>query len=166
MKKKGFTLIELITTFALTATIVIILMNVILIIKNIYSMSNLKTNLLIKQSELSNILNSKINNGNLISYEACNDSQFCYEFSFLDGSNIKLNVVNNKITFGNYVYKLDETSTIESPLIEKKENLDITDTTVNDSFLIIKIPIKSSQYPNDNFGINLVYQYNSNNTSL
>lgn len=166
MNKKGFTLIELITTFALTATIVILLMNVIVIIKNVYSSSNAKTILLINQANLSNALNSKINNNNLLSLNSCTDSSFCYEFKLINGETIKLIVTESKISFGNYVYKLDGSASITNPEIITKTNIDVTDETLNNSFLIIKIPITSKKYSNDDFGINLIYQYNSNNITL
>ena len=43
--KRGFTLVELITTFALTAVIIVLLLNVVIIIRNLYTSSNVKTQL-------------------------------------------------------------------------------------------------------------------------
>ena len=40
MNKKGFTLVELITTFALATVIIVLLINIVLLIKNIYSKNN------------------------------------------------------------------------------------------------------------------------------
>ena len=60
MNKKGFTLIELIMTFALTAVIVTILINIFLVIRDLYNDSDLKTTLIVNQGNLSNALNSKI----------------------------------------------------------------------------------------------------------
>lgn len=157
MNKKGFTLVELITTFALTAVIVTILVNISVIIRNIYNKTELKTELLIEQANLSNTLNSKINKKNLVDYNACTDSSFCYNFSFSDGSIEKLIVTNNSIKFGNYTYKLQNGTKVVDPSIGKEE---VTPTSSDSEFLVIKIPISNSLYPNENFGINLVYQYN------
>lgn len=165
MNKKGFTVIELVTTFALTSVIIILLINVILVIKNLYSNTNVKTELYINQSNLSNIMNSKINHDNLISYDICSDSEFCYIFSFKDGTSSKLVVTQDKISFGEFVYKLNSGTQVDSPKITRDSILNMP-TTVNDSLLIIKIPIKCSLYPDIDFGINLVYQYNSSKTSL
>ena len=118
MKKNGFTLVELITTFALTAIIVVLLINVVSIIKNIYSKSSIKTELYINQSNLSNALNSKINDNNLDSYEKCEDETFCYNFSFINGENIKLTVNEKMIKFGDFVYKLSEKVKVENPSLE------------------------------------------------
>lgn len=148
MNKKGFTLIELITTFALASVILILLINVIVLIKNVYTKSNTKTELLINQANLSNSLNSKLKKDNIKSYESCTDGNFCYEFTLSDDSVVRLEVFNTKIKFGNFVYTLVDDTTIETPsLIDDKE------------FLVIKIPIKNKLFVNRNFGINLVYVY-------
>lgn len=161
MKKNGFTLVELITTFALTAVIVILLINVVSVIKNIYSKSNMKTELYINQSNLSNALNSKINNNNLHSYEECEDSAFCYVFNFYDGENIKLTIDEKTIKFGDFVYKLNEKTKVENPSL-KAEYIDLTNEISGNNILVLKIPIICDLYPNINFGINLVYLYNIN----
>ena len=53
MNKKGFTLIELITTFALASVIIVILVNIIGIIKEMYVKTDVKSKLLVEQSNLS-----------------------------------------------------------------------------------------------------------------
>lgn len=149
MNNKGLTIIELITTFLLTAVIVVLLINVIVVIKNVYSKNNIKSELYINQSNLSNQLNSKINNNNLDFYEKCTDEEFCYIFNFLDGEVIKLTVTDEKIKFGEYIYKKNKKTNIGTPSIE---------TTLN-NILVLKIPIESKIYPDIDFGINLIYQY-------
>ena len=165
MNNKGFTLIELITTFALSAIIVILLINIIIVIKNIYSKTSIKTELYIKQSNLSNIMNEKINKDNLESYEECNDSDFCYIFNLYDGESLKLVIDGNSIKFDNFVYKLDSKTSVTNPSVSE-EHISGGPSDKNDSFLIINIPINHSLYPNVDFGINLVYPYNSNVTPL
>lgn len=165
INKRGFTLVELITTFALAAVIIVLLINIIVVIRNIYSKTDMKTELYINQSNLSNAMNEKISEDNLLSYEECNDTEFCYIFNFYDDDSVKLSVDDNTITFGTFVYKLNSNSKIVNPSVTK-EHIDINDTSKNDSFLIIKIPITCSLYPDIDFGINLVYPYNSNKISL
>ena len=158
MKKNGFTLVELITTFALTSVIIILLINVVIIIKNVYSNSNIKTELYINQSNLSNVLNSKIYNENLDSYEECDDTDFCYTFNFMDGTSTKLTVTDKTIKFGDYIYNLKDKTKVENPSLEI-EFIDETDIENLDSFLVLKIPITCELYPDIDFGINLVYSY-------
>jgi len=146
MNSKGLTLIELIVTFALAISLIIILINVVIIIKNNYEDTETRTNLVVNQSTLSNLMNNRFSAGNLASYESC-EGTFCYTFTFTNGDAITLNVTSNSITFGSYVYKLDNLSTIINPSL-----------TIDNPFLIIKIPIKTKLYPNEDFGINLVYK--------
>lgn len=155
MNKKGFTLIELITTFALATVIIIILLNIISIIKNIYVQNNIKSSLAIEQSNLSKFMNEKFNN-KLQYYVACSDSDYCYIFSFENEESIKLVVEEDNIRFGEYTYKLDKNTKVKNPTLNR-EYVDINDTSNTDNFLVINIPIVNKLYPKLNFGINLVY---------
>lgn len=165
MNKRGFTLVELITTFLLSSVIIILLLNVAIVIRNIYSKTNVKTNLYITQSSLSNNLNKTLGVDNISSYVECNDTEFCYDFNLATGSTVKLAVSGDTILFGNATYKLDNLSKVVNPSIE---TINITDTSESelDSFLVIKIPIVCELYPGIDFGINLVYLYNSNEINL
>lgn len=165
MNKKGFTLIELITTFAMMSVIIIFLFNIILTIKNIYSKHNVKTELVLDQSNLSYQINKKFKPGNLTAYSACTDSDFCFSFTFLDGTSSKLIVRSNSISFNNYVYKISEGTNIGECDLKKIE-ANVSSADVNNSFLVIKIPITNKLYPDEDFGISVVYQYNSNKTLL
>ena len=158
MNKKGFTLVELITTFALTTVIIILLLNVAVAIKDVYSKSNIKSQLYIEQANLSNQLNSKINKHNLSSYQECTDEEFCYIFNLVSGESIKLTVTEKTIKFGDYVYNLDNKSTIKNPSVDiEYVNLDNVENT--SSFLIINIPIVNELYSDINFGVNVVYRF-------
>lgn len=155
MNKKGFTLIELITTFALATVIIIILLNIISIIKNIYVQNNIKSTLAIEQSNLSKLMNEKFNN-KLQYYVACNEGDYCYIFSFENEESVKLVVEKNKISFGEYVYKLDKNTEVKNPTLTR-EYVDLDDTENTNNFLVINIPIINKLYPKLNFGVNLVY---------
>ena len=146
MNKKGFTLVELIATFSLAAIVFIVLINILVIIKDIYTSSDTKTQLLINQANLSNAINSKLVNGTLLGYSECTDSDFCYVFTLNDGTSIKLIVTDTKIKFGDYVYKL-------------MANTKITDTKITNynNFLNIKISITNEVYPGEDYGVNVVY---------
>ena len=165
MNKKGFTLIELITTFALTSVIVILLINVVLLIKDIYMQNYIRSSLIIEQSNLSYFINNKFLPDSLEGYRECDESDFCYEFDFNDGTTSKLLIKNNSIKFDNYVYDLSQEVSIENPKVQFVK-FDLLNTNTYNSALVIDIPIKSKLYKNDNFGINVIYQFNSFVTSL
>lgn len=159
MNKKGFTLVELITTFALVTVIIILLTNVILVLKNLYTTYDIKTKLLIDQGDLSYILNSKINDSVSVSYngECTIDNEYCYSFIF-DSEDIKLVISDKYIKFGSYVYTISEGTEIEE--LEDSEQYVSVKTDGTHEFLIIKIPIKNKLYPNEEFGVNVVYPIN------
>ena len=161
MKKNGFTLVELITTFALTATIIILLLNVVVVIKNLYTNTNIKTELYINQSNLSNVLNSKIKNDNLKSIQDCTEVGYllCQIFEF-DGENKKLLVSEKSVNFGEYIYKLEDNTIVQNP------SLNIEYLSNGDSVAILKIPIINEIYPDMDFGINLVHVYNPSEIDL
>lgn len=158
MNNKGFTVVELITTFAVASAIALVLFNIVLIIKNLYSNSNIKTNLLINQGNLSEQFNSLTLHEEISSIDFCDDAIKCYEFTYTDGKKYKLIVDNNIIKFGNYVYKLEKGSHIdEDNAIIKREKIDLIDFSEKDSILNVKIPIINDQYPSQDFGLNYVY---------
>ena len=156
MRNKGFTLIELITTIALSSVVIILLLNIIILIKEIYIETNLKTELYVNQSNLSNVLNEKFKNNELYSSEDCSESNqiFCYSFSFNNDETIELSVTENKIKFGNYVYNIPENVTVDMKGVFYTSS---SHTSSIYDIYQLKIPIVSKLYPNIDFGINLVY---------
>ena len=146
MNNKGLTLIELIVTFVLATAIIVILFNVLIIVKNNYEDTEIKTKLVVSQSTLSNLMNNKFKRDNLESYAACT-GDFCYNFFFRDGSMETLTVTDKKIVFGSFVYELDDVTNVVSPSLY-----------IDNPYLVIKIPIKTKLYPDEDFGINLVYK--------
>lgn len=145
MNNKGFTLVELITTFSLTAVLLVLLLNVVLIIKDIYVKYEIKTEMLIKQGNLNTYVNDIIINGELSSYTR-NDNTFT--FTMNNGETHTLSIENNKIIFDNYTYKLNNDATIG--------DVEAPDVWVS-GILQIKIPIKHKLYSDYDFGLNLVY---------
>lgn len=165
MNKKGFTLIELITTFALASVLIIILINIIIVIKNVYSKNDIRSELLIEQSNLSNLINKKFDKDFLNSYFPCNETDFCYTFNFVDGSSSKLVVSDEYIKFDSYMYKFKKGTKATNPTLELFDTEALSGSLTN-GFLVIRIPINTKLYPNENFGIDIVYRYNFTEITL
>ena len=161
MNNKGLTLIELITTFALSAVIIVLLINVVVSIRNVYSKVSIKSDLYIMQANLSNVINSKLHDNKLDTYSTCTDSAFCYNFTLVNGETLKLVVEENKITVGDKVYKLTEKTKVVDPSLTPGY-IELNEEYSGYDILVLKIPIKNELYPNIDFGINLVYLYNIN----
>ena len=157
MKNKGFTLVELITTFALASVIIILLLNIIVLIKNIYVETNLKTELYINQSNLSNMLNKKIRDDNLLEIiQEKNEDNTIFEIKLKSGEDFFLKVYNNKIECGNYNYRFPSGVSIDIDKVEFSTKL-YEESIPKKEIYILKVPIKANLYPDIDFGINLVY---------
>jgi len=165
MKKNGFTLIELVTTFALASVLIILLINIILVIKDIYIKSNIEGKLIVEKSNLINLINKKLDENVLKTYSICNEGEFCYKFNYENNSSSILTISEDKIRFDNYVYELLDGSTVGIPQVETKK-MDVSILNIDNSFLIIKVPIVHKLYANKNFGINVIYTFNSNEIGL
>ena len=161
MNNKGFTLVELITTFAVASAIALVLFNVVLSIKNIYSKTNLKTNLLINQANLSNQVNSKVINDDIVSIDYCDLSVNCYTISYTNGDNINLIINEKTISFGNYTYNLLDGSYVDLDNISFYYQTFSNVLDNKDSILNIKVPVRSKEIENIDFGLNFVYLYNN-----
>ena len=157
MNNKGFTLIELITTFCLCSIIIFLLINVVILMQEVYIKTDTRTKLLINQATLVNELNSK----EIISWDSCSDSDFCFDLELSDGNVSRLIVEEDFIRLGNYTYKLDENTKIVSKELFL-EKINYVDYYNKDSFLVIKITLQNKLLGKENFGVNFVQPYNSN----
>lgn len=168
MKKKGFTLVELIVSFTLVSTIVIILFQLIFAVKELYVSGDIKTMLLNKQGIMTRKIYEELSDKDLISINSCGIS--CLTFRYGDGSetNLVLDIAANTITFGNYTMKLSDGSKIgnvEFDTGEKSTEVGSIITTSNRVFKIA-IPITSSLIPDEDFGIYIIQNYKSNAVSI
>ena len=163
MNKKGFTLVELITSFALASVIMIFIFNIVVLLKNNYISKSVRTDLMIKQSLLSQKINEDFKNNNVKNIATCDSVKKCYEITFADDSTKKLTISSDDkvITYGDYVYELTSASYANKINVSVK-TINIEDVTLSNSVLVINIPIYNKKYTDTNFGINIVYQFNSN----
>lgn len=141
-KNKGFTTIELITSFTLASVIMIILFNIILILKDNLSKVNAKTNMLVEKDNLSYNINKRFKEKELSSITMCDEGDKCYLFTYSDDTSDKLVYSNTdkSITFNNYTFDIIDGITVEEPII--KEYYDTMSSTKYNGYFIIHIPIK------------------------
>ena len=163
MKKKGFTLVEFMVSMTLTMIILLFLLRIVIILKDMYLNSGIKTELLVKQSIISSEINEKFDKNVIAAYQI---SDSLYLFFYNDGTNEKLEIDKNnkKLTFGKYTVSLMDGASFG--------NIDIKTQTVgdvkegkNNSFMKIHIPIVHSLVKGD-YGITAVYQYDNRVTAL
>lgn len=160
---KGFTIIELLSSIVLISIISIVLIEVIVSLRDMYVSSGMKTELLNKQGILSNKINDALITNQVDSITSCGED--CIKFTYLDSTFeiLQIDKPNNMISFGNYKTNLVNNSTFGNIEIQKLVSV-FTHPYKNDSILNIKIPIYTSLFKDSNYGLNIVFQYNSSDT--
>ena len=158
-KNKGFTTIELITSFTLASVIMIILFNIILILKDNLSKVNAKTNMLVEKDNLSYNINKRFKEKEISSITMCDEGDKCYLFTYSDDTSDKLVYSNTDktITFNNYTFDIIDGITVEEPTIT--EHYDTMSSTKYNGYFIIHIPIKID---NKDYSIKINKHFNTN----
>lgn len=171
MNKKGFTVIELIVSFSLVMIVVVMLVQVVVLAKNLYVNAAIKTELLNKQAIMNRKVSEQFTNKDIKAAVRCGKG--CLTFIYEDDSSSNLIVKADENTFS---FIDNDTGTINytTKLITGSSfgDIDISNETINgvadgknNSFIKINIPIKHTLVEGD-FGINIVYQYDSRITAI
>jgi hypothetical protein len=165
MNKKGFTVVELIVSFALTVLVVGLLFQMLLSLKDVYVASGFKSQMVNKQTLMSSKINQDLNNNILKIALKCGDN--CINFVFEDGTSKKLIVddKNNIFSYGDYSTKLVNGSKFGNFYIRNEKIMGLDSTSNYDSVIEIKIPIEHPLLKED-FGVNMLYQYDSRTSSI
>ena len=164
--KNGFTIVELLVSITLVSIIVFFLIELIFVMKDIYTDSGIKTKLLAKQALISEKINHDFRNKRLVLATSCGEN--CAEFLFADGVK-KVLTYNRKtleIMYGNYKEVLITGSTFGDISIKSETIVASNEMSTNDGILTIDMPIYSKYFEKQNFGVTVVYQYNSKSTSV
>lgn len=168
MNNKGFTMVELIVSFTLTSIIVIFLFQIVINLKEMNEYCDVKTQLLTKQSTISNKLNDPLKNKKLSGISECDEiPNYCLDFMFTDGSTTKLVVdtSSNTITIGNDKIKLVENSYFGEIGLDINLISGIPEGK-SDSILKLNIDIHHDYFEDQNFGLYIVYQYEYQSTNI
>lgn len=165
--KKGFTIVELLTSFALAMVVMVFIFNIVLSLKNSYIFNATKSELVLNQSLLSTELNSDFEAGKILSFEPCGASTTnCYTIKMLvideeKTKTLNIDVESNKIKYGTYNYVLDDSESIGAITICKNQT---NASGRMNSYLIIEIPITSTIVTKGDFGVKVIYPYNDDGT--
>ena len=158
--QKGFTTVELIVSFALTMVVMAFLFETLLSLKTLYILTSNKTELLTKQTVMSRKINSEFNKKKIINIVNCGNE--CLTFSFSDGTSSNLAIDRGRKTFqyGSYRTELIEDSQFGDAVIKTNTTYDVADGSDN-TIIQIKIPIIYPAYKDEDYGINVIYQYDN-----
>ena len=162
LSKLGFTVVELIVSFTLAMVISVFLFQIVVSLKNLYTKSITKTELINIQSLVTKQMNENFKKG-IVSLSDCGDN--CVEFLYSDNTSDKLVVSNNSLEFGNYKTNLPGDSYIRNQNINIASFATFSENT-NNSILIVNIPIYNDNLGDDSFEIKVLYPFNSNTNNL
>lgn len=177
VNNKGVTIVELVVSISILTIIVLFLFQLILSLKEVYNSSGIKTEMLNKQAIINREINDDLNDKQLELARSCSTSPDvinCISFYFKDGTSKRLEFIQKTDSSPAYLvygdYKTELASGSDFNFATSNYNIkaititDVVDLT-NDSILSINVPIVHPNINND-YSIHVVYQYNSNNTSI
>lgn len=164
MKNKGFTLVELIVSFTLTMVIVFILFQLIITLKNIYTNNVVASDLVLKQSSISEMINKDLVSGDLgdiveviPTYSNIKEGA-CYSLNFETGTReLCISITNNTISYNDYEFSLVNGSTVGDYDVYIKTD----ESNIKTLYIMVDILYKGL---NDNYGIRIAKSYTDNNT--
>ena len=157
MKNKGFTIVEMLSAFILSSIIIIILFQLIINLKEVYQASGSKTDMLNKKSIMIDKIYTDLNEKKLVDFSICGTNCVNLIYSTGETKQIIEDVENKTISYDSYTMKITNNFNIEDMFVETSGN---TYAYNSEALLNIKIPIASNT--NEDYSINIVYPYTSN----
>ena len=142
---KGFSIIELIVSFTICTVIMIVLFQIVLVLKDLYEKSAIKTTLLNRQNIIVNLIYSDILEKELNNVSSC--GTYCITFDFTTVSKqLKYSTSDNTISYGDYV-----TDVLGGATVDKAE------TSIQNRVMYASMPITHKLFSNEKFDIRIVH---------
>ena len=156
-KLKGFTLTELIVSFALLSIISLALFRTVLTLQRMQRQNVFQNEFKALTILLNNEIQNDFNNEEITNVLGCGTN--CYNIVYKNKGTIRLSIdtLNNVITYGDIKEKLPEEYTLYSDLRMRQYE---SDTPGFNSYITITIPIKSN-YDANLYGLKYMYMYDS-----
>lgn len=167
MSKKGFTLVELLMSIVLSSVVLILLLQMLLVLKDLYVNDSIKTEILIRKSNIIKKISSTFEESPITKIRTCGTNPSnCLKFTLASGSEYELSLdrTKNIVKFGSFNVKLTESSEIYEDLdaCYFYNNMSLTSGSASHNTGIrIRIPIKDNLLEEE-FDATIIYQYNGN----
>lgn len=163
LDNSGFTVVELVVSFSITLIVILLLFQIVLNLKDLYTRDGVKTELLIKQGLMVKSLADSFEKQEVKSVAKCTEAN-CLKFTFIDNTTKDLKISPNMFQYGDYKTKLVDGSEFGTFTVNKGTYTS-TDVNSKNSVLSIKVDISNSLVEGD-YGVQIVYLYNSNKTAV
>lgn len=163
---RGFTVVELVVSFTITLVVILLLFQIVISLKDLYVKDGVRTELLIKQSLMSQKITTSLNDHKVVVAAKCASEANCLSFTFDDGSvkTLSYNKDTNMFHYGDYTTKLVAGSKFGNIEVVNETFLNIPEGR-NDSLIKIKIPITHNLAKGD-YGISIDYLYDSRTVAV
>lgn len=167
---KGFTVVELLVSITLTTVIVLFLIEILLVLKDLYVSTGIKTKMLTKQAVITENLYDDILSMDIKTISRCSDdsAELCLQFQLANDTTKKLIVSrkNNYIKWNGVRTNLLSGSTIGNINVSYEKIVGNKYSGTKDCVLTIDVPIYHSLLERENYGFNIVYQYSSTGPNM
>ena len=159
INNKGLSVVELIVSFVLCILVFVFIIQVVSSVEELYLNLGIKTELLNKQSLISEKLNNKFSNNKTILIKKC--SSDCLTFFYKDNTfeKMQINRIENTLSFGDDVFSFDGLGNVDDLSVTL-----LSGGLYNKSILTININVKNSIFDTGKYIIKALYQYNNNET--
>lgn len=162
---KGFTLIELIASFVLALTIMFFLFQVVIVVKELYVSSGLKTEMMIKKANMEKQIGLDFTDLGIKQIVTCGTDCYTFTYGDLTTKELKVDRTGNTITYGDYQIAMMDGSTIGEYKITQN-TVSGVGTGKNNTIVVIEIPVTNKTIADRNFGIRMVYQYDNRTKNI
>lgn len=165
INNSGFTVVELVVSFSITLIVILLLFQIVLNLKDIYTKDGVKTELLIKQGLMVKSLADSFEKQEVKNIAKCSE-EHCLRFTFADNKtkDLKYDPNNNIFQYGDYKTKLVNGSSFGSMKVSNSTHTS-TDNESKDSVLTISLPVTNTLVEGE-YGIKISLLYNSFKTSV
>lgn len=162
LNNKGFTVVELLVSFALTMLVMGFLFEVVVSLKSLYNKTEIQTELLNKQGLISKILNEDFDNKTIDNFAPCDIQNNCYNITYTDGTVKKISIENEYVVkYGDTAIKLDDNNNFGNITFKVDGDSKSTYTFGVDeqAVMSLSIPIINTTL-DKNFDVLAIYQNN------
>ncbi|MDD4027837.1 MAG: prepilin-type N-terminal cleavage/methylation domain-containing protein [Bacilli bacterium] len=159
MNKKGFTLVELIVSFAMISILSLVVFRTTINIQQKQSRNIAYSNYVTFYSAVNNVLQNDLVNKTIEELEFCGRNCYKIKYEGEESKELSIDIENKLIRYGGFIERLPVSFKYYMDLTISEDIYDAVDDHYN-AMLTIRIPINSTILPNDK-DLFYIYQYNS-----
>lgn len=145
---KGFSILELIVSFSICMVVMVVLLEIVITLKEVYEKSGIRTEMLNKENIIVDLVYSDILDKGLSNVESC--GEFCAKFTYSDATFKVLKSSNLTLEYGDYKTNILNGSAVDDFQIKNENNV-----------ILVRIPVTHKLFFNENFDIKIVHYLGS-----